>query len=132
MRSRTLLGWVAILGVGAGIALVARRRAGGSADERRGGSPVQAATVAQQRRSGSPADRGRTAAIALDLDALARTGGHEPVVEYLTYIRTRRGQRGGLLFVRREDLDAMAALQGVDTETFLAQLDQVGVIISTN
>lgn len=86
-------------------------------------------------RRGRPEDRGRVDTIALDLERLRTSGasGLEPVVEYLTYIQSQRGEDAGhLTFVRYDDLDAMADLDGVDTPAFLERLDQLGVVVSNN
>jgi hypothetical protein len=86
-------------------------------------------------RRGTPADRGRVDTVALDLERLRTSGDSdlEPVVEYLTYIQSQRGEdTGHLTFVRYDDLDAMADREGVDTPAFLERLDQLGVVVSNN
>lgn len=86
-------------------------------------------------REGTPADRGHSETIAVDVDRLRTRGegGLEPVVQYLTYVQTQRGDEGGhLMFVRYADLDAMAEMEGVETRTFLERLDQLGVVVSNN
>ena len=67
----------------------------------------------------------------MDLDR-ARAHHVEPVVEFLTYVQQRRGDRAHLLFVRTDDLDAMAEAADEPIESFLARLDQLGVVISHN
>lgn len=83
-------------------------------------------------RAGVPQDRGRSGAVGLDVAALRSASGHEPVVQFLSYIQSRRGGDGHLLFVRDSDLDAMAAREGLPVETFLERMDQLGVVVSTN
>ena len=83
-------------------------------------------------RRGSPKDRGRTAAYALDVDRLRARDELEPVVQYLTFIQSQRGEESHLLFIRYEDIDAMAALEGNSVPTFLERLDQLGVVVSNN
>lgn len=86
----------------------------------------------ERRREGSPDDRGKTGAVAIDVQELRNNDGFEPAVEYLTYIQSRRGTDEHLLFVRNEDLDAIAALEGEDADAFLQRLQHLGVVISTN
>lgn len=69
---------------------------------------------------------------AIDVERLRQTESFEPAVEYLTYIQSRRGESSHLLFVRHEDLDAIAALEGERLETFLERLQHLGVVISKN
>ena len=83
-------------------------------------------------RRGAEQDRGRRRAIGLDLGALAGDADFAPVVEYLTAIQTMRGDGGSLLFVRDDDLDAMAEHEGRPVPEFLDRLDQLGVIVSSN
>lgn len=83
-------------------------------------------------RRGTPADRGQTTAYAFDLERLQGQPGFEPVTQYLTYIQSRRNAPSHLLFVRYEDLDRMAGLEGALVPQFLERLDQLGVVISTN
>lgn len=68
----------------------------------------------------------------LDVGELRAHGGLEPVVQHLTYIQSRRGDPSALLFVRYEDLDAMAQIGGELVPEFLERLDQLGVVVSTN
>ena len=77
-------------------------------------------------------DRGRTAAIGVDLPRLRDHGGFTPVVEYLTAIQSMRGDSSSLLFVRGDDLDAMAEHDGRPVPEFIERLDQLGVVVSTN
>ncbi|MDP8928747.1 MAG: hypothetical protein M3O70_09275, partial [Actinomycetota bacterium] len=80
----------------------------------------------QQRRRGTPQDRGQVRSYAVDVERLRQTEAFEPAVEYLTYIQSRRGESSHLLFVRHEDLDAIAALEGERLETFLERLQHLG------
>ncbi|HEX2027310.1 MAG TPA: hypothetical protein VHF25_04860 [Nitriliruptorales bacterium] len=83
-------------------------------------------------RIGSIADRGK-GGLAIDIELLRSTEGDvEPVVEYLTYIQSRRGVEEHLLFIRQEDIDAIAALEGQETDAFLERLQHLGVVISNN
>ena len=83
-------------------------------------------------RDGDEADRGRRRVIGLDLGRLAESEDFTPAVEYLTAIQTMRGDGGSLLFVRDDDLDAMAEHEGRPVPEFLDRLDQLGVIVSSN
>ena len=83
-------------------------------------------------RRGRPADRGRVEAIGIDLSQLSDHREFAPVVEYLTAIQDQRADNGSLLFVRGEDLDAMAERDGHPVPEFLDRLDQLGVVVSTN
>lgn len=83
-------------------------------------------------RTGAPHDRGRVDALGVDVAALRDTRSHEPVVQYLTYLQTRRGEDGHLMFVRHDDLDALAGREGLPVETFLERLEQLGVVVSNN
>ena len=105
-----------------------------SAGRRRQPAPGPAAAVDSggQRRRGSPQDRGQVRSYAIDVERLRQTEAFEPAVEYLTYIQSRRGETSHLLFVRHEDLDAIAALEGERVETFLERLQHLGVVISRN
>ena len=86
----------------------------------------------ERRREGSPQDRGQGGTVAIDVEQLRHNDGFEPAVEYLTYIQSRRGVDEHLLFVRNEDIDAIAALDGEDPDEFLERLQHLGVVISTN
>ncbi len=86
----------------------------------------------ERRREGSPRDRGRRGAVAINVEELRHNEGFKPAVEYLTYIQSRRGVDEHLLFVRNEDLDAIAALEGQDAGELLERLQHLGVVISTN
>ena len=89
--------------------------------------PVPVRTV----RAGRATERGRGGAVQMDLDR-ARAQHVEPVVEFLTYVQQRRGDRSHLLFVRTDDLDAMAEASDEPVASFLSRLDQLGVVISHN
>jgi hypothetical protein len=84
-----------------------------------------------EERHGSLGDRGSGQAVRLDLSR-ARSNHLEPVVEFLTYLQEKRGDRSHLLFVRYDDLDALAAGDGITVEDFLSRLDQLGVVVSQN
>lgn len=86
----------------------------------------------EERRRGTPHDRGRMPAYALDVERIRTREGMEPVVQYLTFIQSQRGDDSTLLFVRYEDIDAMAAIEGTETGDFLERLDQLGVVVSNN
>ncbi len=83
-------------------------------------------------RHGHPHDRGHAHSYGLHVDRLRDQHGFEPVVQYLTYIQGQRGDGSHLLFVRYDDLDAMASIDGQPTPTFLERLDQLGVVVSNN
>ena len=94
-------------------------------------SPAQPAP--SQGRRGTPADRGRAPVVGIDVERLRGEEEFQPAVEYLTYIQMQRGQTGEhLLFVRNEDLDAIAALEGAEAMEFIQRLQQLGVIVSNN
>ena len=69
--------------------------------------------------------------IAMDLER-ARAHHVEPVVEFLTYVQSRRGEDSHLMFVRIDDLDAMAEAADEPVDDFLDRLDQLGVVVSHN
>jgi hypothetical protein len=94
--------------------------------------PEHIAAAADRPRTGAPADRGRAATVGLDVARLASAGDLQPAVQYLTYIQSRRGDGSRLLFVRYDDLDAMAELSQQPTTDFLARLEQLGVVVSPN
>lgn len=83
-------------------------------------------------RRGTPRDRGRAPSLGLDVERLREASGFEPVVQYLTYIQEQRGAASHLLFVRYDDLDAMASIDGQPTPAFLERLEQLGVVVSNN
>ena len=83
-------------------------------------------------RLGHPNDRGHAHTYGLDVERLRDENGFEPVVQYLTYIQSQRDDGSHLLFVRYDDLDAMASIDGQPTPTFLERLDQLGVVVSNN
>ncbi len=141
MRVRTLLGPLLL----AGAVAVARHRSRPDARDLWVPEPVGAAPptptipppvpttpVATNRvRSGTPRDRGAGGTVKMDLDR-ARTQQVEPVVEFLTYLQQRRGDQSHLLFVRHDDLDAMAEATDEPVDAFLSRLDQLGVVVSHN
>lgn len=88
--------------------------------------------VAPRSRSGTPDERGQADRYGLDVDRLRTAPGFEPVVQYLTYIQSKRDDESHLLFVRYDDLDAMAEIDGAPTPSFLERLDQLGVVVSNN
>lgn len=87
---------------------------------------------ADRDRDGEPTDRGRVSAIGVDLPRLQQHGEFTPVVEYLTAIQSMRGEQSSLMFVRGDDLDAMAEKDGRPVPEFLDRLDQLGVVVSNN
>lgn len=95
-------------------------------------TPVDHDADGDDGRRGTPDDRGRMPAYALDVERIRSRDGMEPVVQYLTFIQSQRGDDSSLLFVRYEDIDAMAALEGTETGDFLERLDQLGVVVSNN
>lgn len=130
MNARTAWTLVGLAGTAAGLVVLTSRRG------RRSGPPpvgpsgvVESSTIP---RRGRAEDRGKTAAYALDVDRLRTRDELEPVVQYLTFIQSQRNDAGHLLFVRYEDIDAMAALEGDPVPRFLERLDQLGVVVSSN
>ncbi len=83
------------------------------------------------RREGSNRDRGAPGSVRMDVTK-ARESHLEPVVEFLTFLQHRRGDHSHLLFVRYDDLDALAHHEGEPVAEFLSKLDQLGVIVSQN
>lgn len=134
MRKRTL----AVLPIVAGVVALARRLARPAADPPideastpgTSPSPSPPATV-RVVRTGDPSGRGLGDTIAMDLER-ARAHHVEPVVEFLTYVQSRRGQQSHLLFVRIDDIDAMAEAADEPVDDFLDRLDQLGVVVSHN
>ncbi|MDQ3932192.1 MAG: hypothetical protein M3252_05080 [Actinomycetota bacterium] len=131
MESRRRLWYSALAGAAvvgglAALAVSAGRR------RRRAAVPATVSEGSEQRRRGTPQDRGQVRSYAIDVERLRQTEAFEPAVEYLTYIQSRRGESSHLLFVRHEDLDAIAALEGERLETFLERLQHLGVVISKN
>lgn len=118
----------AIAGVLAGVATVRRARRQ-TAPELFAPEPT---TPPARERRGRAEDRGHAPSVGLDLARLKDTRGFEPVVQYLTYIQAQRGEGSHLLFVRYDDLDAMASIDGEPTPSFLERLEQLGVVVSTN
>lgn len=87
---------------------------------------------APSERPGDASSRGHATAYALDVEQLRGDRHLEPVVEYLTYIQSQRGDESHILFVRYDDLDLLARRQGEQVTTFLERLDQLGVVVSNN
>lgn len=141
MRARTLVASLIVAGaVALARRLVRSATAGPTADDPPPSnlSPASAPSPAPRPsptvrvvRRGSMSDRGRGEPIAIDLER-ARAHHVEPVVEFLTYVQSRRGDRSHLLFVRMDDLDAMAASANEPVDDFLDRLDRLGVVVSHN
>jgi hypothetical protein len=70
--------------------------------------------------------------LALDLGAVRPEAGHSPVVQHLLAIQTMRQDQSSLLFVRADDLDRMAQQEGAALPVFLAGLEELGVVVSSN
>lgn len=83
-------------------------------------------------RTGDESDRGQRSKVGLDMEKLRDTSGFEPVVQYLTYVQSRRGDESHLLFVRDSDLNQIAGLSGGDVDMFVERLDRLGVLVSNN
>ena len=132
MRVRTLLGPLVLAGV---VAIVRHRSRVDPldlwVDEPTTRPTPPRAEPAAGPRHGSSSDRGRGGTVRIDVDR-ARAHHVEPVVEFLTYVQRRRGDEGHLLFVRTEDLDAMAEASDEPVDRFLSRLDQLGVVVSHN
>ena len=126
MRMRTIMVPLVV----AGAVAVARCRARASPDPSAEAAVTRAGAPTRPRQGG-PGDRGAGGTVRMDL-ARARAAHVEPVVEFLTYVQQRRGDREHLLFVRSDDLDAMAAASDEPVDDFLARLDQLGVVVSHN
>lgn len=127
----------AVAGVLAGVATVRRARRQTApelftSDPGIGTAPVAEASSSGDERRAGPAARGQATSFGLDLERLKDERGLEPVVQYLTYIQEKRGEVSHLLFVRYDDLDAMASIDGAPTPSFLERLEQLGVVVSTN
>ena len=141
MRPHTLV--LAATIVAAGVAVAARRREPSAQDPYVQTTVARAVAVpapprppvaqmlATVERAAAAGARGQDAAVQLDLDR-ALAGRVEPVVEFLTFVQEQRGDTSHLLFVRYDDLDALAAAEGQQVAEFLSRLDQLGVVVSTN
>jgi|SRR5687768_2841187 len=72
--------------------------------------------------------------VGLDLDRLKsmQSSTYKPLVEYLSYIQVQRGEDRSLVFVRQRDLHSLAALTGGDTDSFVEEFKQLGVLLSMN
>lgn len=72
--------------------------------------------------------------VGLDLDRLKsmQLSSYKPLVEYLSYIQVQRGEDRSLVFVRQKDLHSLAALTGEDTDSFVEEFKQLGVLLSMN
>lgn len=72
--------------------------------------------------------------VGLDLDRLKGlpSAEYKPLVEYLTYIQTQRGEERSLVFVRQRDIDSLADLTGESRENLLEEFKQLGVLLSMN
>lgn len=72
--------------------------------------------------------------VGLDLDRLKsmQSSTYKPLVEYLSYIQVQRGEDRSLVFVRQKDLHSLAALTGGDTDSFVEEFKQLGVLLSMN
>lgn len=134
MESRTgtlvATGAFALVGIAAFVGAILVRR--GSEQDTLG--PDGVVDSQESRRRGDIRDRGKGGKFAIDVERLrTRRDELEPTVEYLTYIQTRRGDEdGSILFVRHEDVDAIAALEGEQPDDFVERLKQLGVVISIN
>lgn len=73
-------------------------------------------------------------AVALDLERLTslKSSSYKPLADHLTAIRIRRGSEESLLFVRKRDVDDLAALVGSTQEEFLENFRKLGVVVSLN
>lgn len=134
MRTRTLMALLILAGAAALARRLARSATATAGTDEAGspGSPdaTAPATVGLVR-TGSPSDRGVGRTIAMDLER-ARAHHVEPAVEFLTYVQSRRGEGSHLMFVRMDDLDAMAESVDERVDDFLDRLDQLGVVVSHN
>ena len=81
---------------------------------------------------GYEATRRGSGGLALDVERLKADPEFTPAVEYLTYIQVQRGVQEHLLFVRDQDVEAIAALEGQAVPEFVERLQRLGVIISRN
>lgn len=72
--------------------------------------------------------------VGLDLERLRNlpSASYQPLVEYLTYIQTQRGEDRSLVFVRERDIDSLAELTGESKEKFVEEFQQLGVLLSMN
>lgn len=120
-RSQTGIEWRVARGTGSHPA---------KSDVREASSPERRAEPDPEALSAGKAGPDR---IGFDLEQL-RSGAaaYEPLIEHLTYIQVKRGEQESLIFVRRRDLDTLAALTGMSKEDFVEQFQQLGVMISQN
>jgi len=71
--------------------------------------------------------------IGFDLDRLRENSSDfKPLVEHLSFIQVKRGEKESLMFVRSRDLDSLAALTGMSKEAFVEEFQQMGVLVSMN
>lgn len=79
-------------------------------------------------------DAGLEDPIGVDLEKLSaqKSASYRPLKEYLTAIRVKRGSDESLLFVRKRDVEALAALIGTSPEEFLENFRRMGVVVSLN
>lgn len=79
-------------------------------------------------------DAGAEDPIGVDLEKLSdmKSASYRPLQEYLTAIRVKRGSDESLLFVRKRDVESLAALIGTSREEFLENFRQMGVVVSIN
>ena len=129
--SRITAAVAAALAVGVIGELVRRRRGRIEQDEIFTEEPTPPVPLSTER-TGTATDRGDRVSYGLDVEALRGAQGFEPVVEYLTYIQSQRGDGSHLLFVRYDDLDVLARREGQEVSNFLERLDQLGVVVSNN
>lgn len=102
------------------------------------GSVPDLSPVAERRADPDPealaASTEQQGRVGLDLDRLKsmQSSTYKPLVEYLSYIQVQRGEDRSLVFVRQKDLHSLAALTGGDTDSFVEEFKQLGVLLSMN
>lgn len=102
------------------------------------GSLADSGPVAERRAEPDPealaASTEQQGRLGLDLDRLKsmQSSTYKPLVEYLSYIQVQRGEDRSLVFVRQKDLHSLAALTGGDTDSFVEEFKQLGVLLSMN
>jgi hypothetical protein len=77
--------------------------------------------------------KGEAARLGMDIEKLKEMGASfQPLIEYLTYIQVQRGDQESLVFVRNDDVDALASLAESEPGAFVEELRKLGVVLSMN
>jgi len=131
-RRRTAIALLALAaGTAAGVAVRRRRAALDEIEEEVSEFASTIAPGVPHRRAED--EQGDGVGLAIDISQLRRAGeDNAPAVEYLEYIQVQRGNSDSLLFVRREDVGALATIYGLTSEDLESRFRSLGVIYSHN